>query len=44
MAMTHNKKRALASWRISLSHLTKEDEIEEFIEIFDKCYEELIGE
>lgn len=44
MAMTHNKKRALASWRISLSHLTKEDEIEKFIEIFDKCYEELIGE
>lgn len=44
MAMTHNKKRALASWRISLSHLTKEDEIEGFIEIFDKCYEELIGE
>lgn len=38
MAITHDRKRALASWRISLSYLTKEDEIERFLEIFDKCY------
>ena len=38
MAMTHNRKRALASWRISLSHLTKDDEISKFLEIFDECY------
>ena len=38
MAMTHDRKRALSSWRISLSHLTTENEINEFLEIFDKCY------
>ena len=41
MAMTHNRKRALASWRISLSHLTKENEINKFLEIFDICYNNL---
>lgn len=38
MAMTHDRKRALSSFRISLSHLTKESEIERFLEIFDECY------
>ena len=38
MAMTHDRKRALSSWRISLSHLTTEEEIIKFLEIFDKCY------
>lgn len=38
MAMTHDRKRAFASWRISLSHLVKEEEIDEFLDIFDKCY------
>lgn len=38
MAMTHDRKRALASFRISLSHLVKESEINKFLEIFDKCY------
>lgn len=38
LAMTHDRKRALASWRISLSHLVKEEEIDEFLNIFDKCY------
>lgn len=38
MAMTHDRKRALASWRISLSHLVKEEEIDEFLKIFDVCY------
>lgn len=38
MEMTHDRKRAFSSWRISLSHLVKEEEIDEFLEIFDKCY------
>lgn len=38
MAMTHDRKRALSSWRISLSHLTTDEEIDEFLKIFDKCY------
>lgn len=38
MTMTHDRKRALASFRISLSHLVKESEINKFLEIFDKCY------
>lgn len=38
MAMTHDKKRALSSWRISLSHLIEENEVERFLDIFDKCY------
>ena len=40
MSMTHDRKRALASWRISLSHLVTEEEINEFLDIFDKCYKE----
>jgi cysteine desulfurase len=42
MAITHDRKRALSSWRISLSHLTTKEEITEFLEIFDKCYNALI--
>lgn len=38
MAMTHDRKRAFASWRISLSHIVKEEEIDEFLDIFDRCY------
>lgn len=38
MAMTHDRKRALSSWRISLSHLIKEEDITRFLEIFDECY------
>ena len=41
MAMTHDRKIALSSWRISLSHLVEREEIEEFLNILDKCYEEL---
>jgi cysteine desulfurase len=40
MATTHDRKRALSSWRISLSHLTTKNEIDRFLEIFDKCYKE----
>lgn len=38
MSMTHDRKRAFASWRISLSYLVEEDEIDRFLEIFDECY------
>ena len=38
MATTHDKKRAILSWRISLSHLIKEEQIGKFLEIFDECY------
>ena len=41
-ALTKDKNLASTSIRISLSHLTKEEEIDEFLNIFDKCYEELI--
>lgn len=36
MSMYHDRKRALSSWRISLSHLVKDEEIEKFIEIVNK--------
>lgn len=35
MAMTHDRKRALGSWRISLSHLTTDEELDKFISILD---------
>lgn len=43
MAITHDRKRALSSWRISLSHLVTNEEIEEFLNIFDKCYKTVKG-
>lgn len=42
MSMTHDRKRAFASWRISLSHLVTEEDIDKFLEIFDKCYKEMM--
>lgn len=42
MAMTRDRKRAFASWRISLSHLVTEEDIDKFLEIFDKCYKEMM--
>ena len=41
-AVSRDRKNALSSWRISLSHLTREQEIAEFLEIFDQCYRELL--
>lgn len=41
MAITHDRKRALSSWRISLSHLVTQDEINDFMKIFDGCYKKL---
>lgn len=40
-AVTKDKKRALCSWRISLSHMTTMVEIEYFMEAFDRCYHRL---
>ena len=41
-ALTRDKMLASTSIRISLSHLTKEEEIDEFLKIFDECYKEMI--
>ena len=41
-ALTKDKSLASTSIRISISHLTKESEIKKFLEVFDKCYKELI--
>lgn len=40
-ALTKDRKRALATLRISLSHLTTEEEIDTFLKIFDRCYQAL---
>ena len=40
-SLTKDKSLATSSVRISLSHLTKKEEVDEFLEIFDKCYKEL---
>ena len=40
--MSRDRKNALSSWRISLSHLTTDEEITEFLQIFDRCYKELL--
>ena len=41
-AVRRDRKNALSSWRISLSHMTREEEITEFLQIFDRCYKELL--
>ena len=41
-AVSRDRKNALSSWRISLSHLTTEAELDEFLKIFDSCYMELV--
>ena len=40
-AITKDKKNAMCSWRISISHLTTEEEIDIFMKAFEKCYEKL---
>ena len=40
-AVSRDRKNALSSWRISLSHLTSDEEADRFLEIFDTCYKEL---
>ena len=39
-AVTGNRRQALESWRISLSHLTSEEELASFLEALDKILEE----
>lgn len=39
-AVSGDKKNAMCSWRISLSHLTTDEEIAEFLRIFDEIYRE----
>ncbi len=36
-AVSRDRKNALSSWRISLSHLTTEEEIKDFLEILSEC-------
>jgi cysteine desulfurase len=40
-AVSRDRKNALSSWRISLSHLTGQEELQEFLRAFDACYKEL---
>ena len=40
-AVTKDRDKAMHSLRITLSHLTTEEEIEKFLTIFDKCYQKL---
>lgn len=39
-AVSRDRRRALSSWRISLSHLTTGEELDVFLHIFDECYRE----
>lgn len=41
-AVSRDRKNALSSWRISLSHLTTDAELREFITAFDNCCKELV--
>ena len=41
-ALTNDKERASSSIRISLSYLTTDEEIEDFLMSFDKCYKKLV--
>ena len=40
-AVSRDRRNALSSWRISLSHLTTEVELSEFLQAFDACYHTL---
>lgn len=41
LAVSGDRRNALASWRISLSHLTTVQELDEFLHLFDGCYHKL---
>ncbi len=43
-AVSRDRRNALSSWRISLSHLTTDEEIQEFLKAFDACYRELTAD
>lgn len=40
-AVSRDRRNAMSSWRISLSHLTTQDEIDGFLSAFDQCYKEM---
>ena len=40
-AVSHDRRNALSSWRISFSHLTTEQELDDFMQAFDVCYNAL---
>ena len=40
-AVSRDRRNALSSWRISLSHLTTEEDIQGFLLAFDNCYKKL---
>lgn len=40
-AVSRDRKNAMSSFRISLSHLTTEEEMDTFLSVFDNCYREL---
>jgi cysteine desulfurase len=42
-AVSKDKKNAMCSWRISLSHLTSQEELDCFLEAFHRSYERLTG-
>ena len=44
LAVSQDRRNALSSWRISLSHLTTEDELPLFLQAFADCYNALTGE
>jgi len=41
LALTHDEERASSSIRISIAHSTTKEEIDYFVECFDKCYKDL---
>ena len=41
-AVSRDRKIAMQSWRISLSHQTTQEELDAFLRIFDECYKELV--
>lgn len=43
LAVTGDRRRALSSWRVSLSHLTSGEELDGFLAAFDRCYQKLAG-
>lgn len=44
LAVSQDRRNALSSWRISLSHLTTENELNGFLQAFDACYHLLTNE
>ena len=41
LAVSQDRRNALSSWRISLSHLTTEEELNGFLAAFDRCLKDL---